>query len=258
MEPGASGSGEAEFLSARLLSYEAEFESPEEFVYEGKYSPREERGAEGTLSEEESRALAAEAIGVEARELKEEYSYEGTEGRRCYSSGELLLCVSSRGLESMSQSRLVSGESIGSDEARQIAEDFLKKLGYESMALCAENTEGSIAAFHFGAEQNGAVQCDDYISVSVALDDGSIYAFDASRYVGPAPELEWNSDEDAALATLPEGVEAGSVRKLIIRSPGGSYLPCWELNCPIREGESMAVYVDAQSGRQCKIEYRAA
>ncbi len=241
-------------LSARLLSYEAEFESPEELVYDGKYSPSEEKQP-GDMSAEEAKNLAAEAAGVELRELKEEYDYEGTEGRRCYSAGDLKLCVSSHGLESMNQSRLLSGGGLEAQEARSTAEEFLAKLGYENLALSEENISETLASYRYAPEDDGAVRTDDYISISVALDDGSIYAYDATRYSAQMPELEWNTGEDAALGTLPEGVEAGSVRKVIIKSPGGKYLPCWEINCAYQGGESMNVYVNADSGRQCKIDF---
>jgi len=64
----------------------------------------------------------------------------------------------------------------------------------------------------------------------------------------------WNIDESKALSTLPEELETESTRKVIIRSPGGNYLACWELICGFQEGERMRVYVDAESGKQCKIE----
>lgn len=242
-----------DMLSSRFLSYEEEFTSPEEFVYEGKYSPAAEKEA-GTLSEEEAKAIAARAAGVEARELKDEYSYEGTEGRRCYSAGELMLCVSSRGLESMSQSRLVGSGFMDGEQAREKAEEFLQTLGYEGLALSGENISETMAVFHFVPQQDGALCIDDYISLSVALDDGSIYSFDATRYSEPEAELLWNIDENKALSTLPEGAETESTRKVIIRSPGGNYLGCWELICGFQEGERMRVYVDAESGKQCKIE----
>ncbi len=240
-------------LSARLLSYEAEFESPEAFVYDGKYSPAEEKQP-GEMSAEDARALAAEAAGVELRELKDEYSYEGTDGRRCYSAGDLKLCVSSHGLESMNQSRLLSSGGLDAQQARSTAEDFLTKLGYEALALSEENVSETLASYRYAPEDDGAVRADDYISISVALDDGSIYAFDATRYSAQAPELSWNLAEQAALKTLPEGLETNFVRKVIIKSPGGKYLPCWEINCAFQGGESMNVYVNADSGRQCRID----
>ena len=240
-------------LSARMLSYEEEFTSPEEFVYEGKYSKTEEN-ASGQMSEEEAKSLAAQAAGVEPRELKEEYSYEGTEGRRCYSAGELKLCVSSRGLESMSQSRLVSDANISQEQARAAAEQFLQSLAYGELALSGENIGAAVVTYRYVPQQDGALRTEDYISISVALDDGSIYSFDATRYRDSEIELLWNIDEDAARATLPEGAELESTRKTIIKSAGGNYLPCWELLCGFEEGERMRVYVDAESGKQCKIE----
>ena len=250
---GSAQSGGAEFLSARLLSYESEFSSPEEFVYDGKYSPAAPEEA-GELSEEEAKQLAAEAAGVEARELKEEYSYEGDMGRRCYSAGELMLCVSSRGLESMSQSRLISSGGVDTEQSRQSAEEFLQKLGYESLGLSREDISETLASYRYAPEQDGALREDDYISISVALDDGSIYAFDATRYSAERAELQWKTDEEAARKTLPEGLEASSVRKVIIKSPGGSYIGCWELLCEDPEGGSVKLYVDAATGRQCRIE----
>ena len=69
-------------------------------------------------------------------------------------------------------------------------------------------------------------------------------------------ELSWDTDEAAALATLPEGTVCASTRRLIIKSPGGTYLPCWELTIA---GESeddpgARVCVDARTGRQCRVE----
>lgn len=248
------GSGGEEMLSARLLGYEQEFESPEEFVYDGKYSLSEESAA-GDLSEEEAKALAAKAAGVEERELKDEYSYEGTDLRRCYSAGDLKLCVSSRGLESMSQSRLVASGGVSEEDARAAAESFLSELGYENLGLSRENISDTMAVYRFAPDDDGALREDDYISVSVALDDGSIYAFDATRYRAEVPELKWNIDAAAAAKTLPEGLEPENVRRVVIKSPGGRYLPCFEQSCTAEDGGSLRIYVNAETGRQCKIEY---
>ena len=61
----------------------------------------------------------------------------------------------------------------------------------------------------------------------------------------PEAEIMWEKEP------LPDGVEAVSARRVIRKSPGGNYLPCWELT--IGDGEAR-VYVDARSGRQCAVE----
>ncbi len=242
-------------LSALLLGYEGSFTAPEEFSYEGRYSPAREQ-AGGTLSPTETLEIAAKAAGVEPRELREEYSYEGPDGRRCYSAGGLLIGVSSRGLEFMGRSRLVSTASLTREKAQEQAEAFLKRMGYEELELYESGGSDTVAVFVYAPTQDGVMRPDDALRISIAMDDGSVYAFDATKFSSRAVELSWDTGEEAALSTLPEGVEAVSVRQIIIKSPGGTYLPCWEMNI-LGEGEDAGgarVYVDAGTGRQCKVE----
>ena len=131
-------------------------------------------------------------------------------------------------------------------------------MGYEDLSFYASGGTDTVAAFVYAPTQDGVMRPDDALKISVALDDGSIYAFDATKYSARAVELSWNTDENAALATLPEGVQAASTRPLIIKSQGGAYLPCWELTVAGEDdGSSGArVYVDAGTGRQCKVDLR--
>ncbi|MBQ7435212.1 MAG: germination protein YpeB [Oscillospiraceae bacterium] len=242
-------------LSALLLGADASFAAPEEFAYEGRYSPAQADEG-GTLTDAEAMALAAKAANVEPRELREEYDYEGPDGRRCYSAGGLLIGVSRRGLEFLGRSRLVSGAVLTPEQAQEKAEAFFARMGYEDLALYSVGGSDTVAAFVYAPTQDGVMRPDDGIRISIALDDGSVYALDATKYNPRAVELSWDTDGEAALATLPEGVESASARRLIIKSPGGSYLACWELSVT-GEGESGAsakIYVDARTGRQCKVE----
>lgn len=244
---------ESPMLSALLLDYEGGFTAPAEFAYEGRYSPAQEE-AGGTLSPEEAVSLAAKAAGVEPRELREEFDYAGPDGRRCYSAGGLLLGVSSRGLEFMGQSRLVSASTLTRDQARERAEAFLSRMGYGPVALYSEGGSDYVAVFRYAPTQEEIMRPDDALSISIAMDDGSVYAFDATEYRDRTVELTWRVDEEEALATLPEGVEAVSTRQLICKSPGGRYLPCWEISCTGPSEEGARILVDAETGRQWKIE----
>ena len=249
--------GGTQKLSALLLGYEGSFTAPEEFAYEGRYSPKEQ-AAGGTLREEEAIALAAKAAGVEPRELREEYAYEGPESRRCYSAGALLLGVSSRGLEFMGQSRLVSRAELTIEQAQEKAEAFLARMGYEDLSLYERYDRENVAVFLYAPTQDGVPRPDDALRISIALDDGSVYALDATDYSPWAVELDWETDEEAALATLPEDVEPGAVRRLILKTPGGSYIPCWELSCGDGTDDGARVYVDARTGRQYRVDLGAA
>jgi len=240
-------------VSDALLEYEAGFGDLEPLSYDGKYSHREEASG-GDLEEQDMLQLAALAAGVEPRELKEEYFYEGSDGRRCYSAGGLSICVSSLGLESMGQSRLVSEGSISADEARQTAEQFLQKLELEPMALISYSDTGTLASFDFAQVQEDAIRLDSGVRITVALDDGSIYSFSGKNYERQASQVSWNCTEDEARETLPENITVESERKVIIKSAGGSDKPCYEYSCLNEAGEGLRIYVDADSGRQCRID----
>lgn len=247
------GEERTETLSKQLLGYESGFSAPADFAYEGRYSPVAGRSP-GTLSESEARALAAKAAGVEERELRDEYSAEGPEGRRCYSAGGLLIGVSSRGLEYVAQSRLVESGRLSEDEARQLAETFLTDNGFEDLSPERSGGNEAVASFLYVPTQDDAARLSDGVTISIALDDGSVYAFDATRYDPEPVELDWKTDEEQALDTLPEGVTAESTRRVILHSPGGNPLACYELRCTGLEGEQVRIYVDAATGRPCKIE----
>ena len=243
-------------LSALLLDYEGSFQAPEEFAYEGVFSPREQR-TPGTLNEAQTREIAAKAAGVEERELKEERSAEGPEGRRCYSAGGLLIGVSGRGLDWLAQSRLIGAATVDAEQAPAIAEDFLAANGFDGLKLDSAGDNGALAVLRYAPEQDGALRPDDGVMVSVALDDGSVYAFDATNYDAEPVRVSWETDRETALAALPENVTPVSDRRVIRKSPGGTRRACWELVCTGADGEDLRVFVDAATGRQSAIELDA-
>ena len=244
-------------LSALLLDYEGHFQAPGEFAYEGQFSPREQR-APGTLNEDQTRALAAKAAGVEERELKEERSAEGPDGRRCYSAGGLLIGVSGRGLDWLAQSRLIGAATIEAEEAPAIAESFLEANGFDGLKLDSAGDNGALAVLRYAPEQDGALRPDDGVTISVALDDGSIYAFDATNYDTERAAVSWETDRETARAALPENVTPVSDRRVIRKSPGGTRRAFWEFVCTGADGEDLRILVDAATGRQSAIELGAA
>ena len=246
------GREEEKLLSAALLDYRLGYDG-EELNYDGKYTAKEQQPA-GDLSPEQAKELAARAAGVEPRELKEEYDYTGPDGRRCYSAGNLVLCVSSRGLESLAQTRLVSESSISLEQARQAAVKFLEQLELEELALVSYADSGTVASFDFAQTQDEAIRLDSGVKVSVALDDGSIYAYNAVNYSTQSAQVSWNVGEEEARTRLPENVSCEGSRKVILRSAGERDLPCYAFNCVDSQGQGLTIYVNADTGKQCRID----
>ena len=246
------GREEEKLLSAALLDYRLGYDG-EELNYDGKYTAKEQQPA-GDLSPEQAKELAARAAGVEPRELKEEYDYTGPDGRRCYSAGEVVICVSSRGLESLAQTRLVSESSISLEQARQAAVKFLEQLELEELALVSYNDSGTVASFNFAQTQDEALRLDSGVKVSVALDDGSVYAYNAVNYSTQSAQVNWNVSEEEARTRLPENVSCEGSRKVILRSAGERDLPCYAFNCVDSQGQDLTIYVNADTGKQCRID----
>lgn len=242
-------------LSARLLELEEQFVPPEPFAYEGRYSPREEPESRGYLTEEEMQQAAADFLGIPANSLKEQYRYEGVEGRRCFRVEDSSVCVSRSGVESYSQSRLPGEPAISMEEAQALAEGWLDRWGYGELRLCEQREQGGLARFRYAREADGALCTDACLRIAVALDDGSLYSFDATDYCTQAPEVDWPLSREEAETALPEGLRVLDCARRVRRSPGGRDLACYEFSCEDEEGRSLRISVDAETGKQWAIEF---
>lgn len=245
------GEEEGEKLSARMLSCETEFTPLEQLCYDGKYGFREADSA-GYLTESEMKEIAAAYAQVEPEALDLLYTYEGIDGRRCYRTGDLFVCVSRGGMETMGQSRLVGEALLSEDEARTVAEEYLAARGYEDLALSSQSSSGTVYAMEFSKLEDEALCLDNTVRIAVALDDGSIYSFSCEDYCSDPADVRWNMDEETARLALPDQVKVTAARRVICKSPGERDLACYEFSCT--DGErNVRIYVDAETGRQCDI-----
>lgn len=246
------GSEPGEPLSARLLAYEAAFTAPDTPAYDGKYSA-EPLSESGYLTEEEMQRAAADFLGVEPDELEKTYDYEGLGGRRCYRLGDTFLCVSRSGVDSLSQTRLVSDPKLSADEARTAAEDFLVQKGYEGLQLKELRSNGVVAAMRFARTENDAVWLDNDLSIAIALDDGSVYSFNTAEYRGGESGAVWTLDAETAAQALPAAFTPEESRKVILTSEGGRNWGCYEFTGAGANGETVRICVDAADGLQRRI-----
>ena len=244
------GVGDTPTVSAELLGYERDFPKAEPLRYDGRYG-YDTRRAEGTLDKTSMRELAAKAAGCPAQELREEYSGDGV---ACYGYGDMTLCVSSRGLESMGRSRLISERSVDMEAAETAAKDFLAAQGFDGLQLSRRRDQGWTAAFEFAPVSDGALCIDDKLTVTVALDDGSVCGFNAESYRGGEVEANWSISADEARKKLPDSAEELSCARVILRSDGRQDTPCYEFLCAGADTERLLIYVDADRGVQCRID----
>lgn len=242
-----------EKLSARLYSYENEFQPMAELIYDGKHGKAQDKAVNGNLNRDEMIALAAQYAGAKPEELQKEYDYEGTEGRSCYSVGDMSICVSPAGVESMQNQRLVGEIKISTEQAEAVAKDFLEKQGFENMELADREINGAVCNMRFCKVENDALCLNNEIKISVAMDNGAIHGFNALSYSSGETDAQWKITQEEAMKSLPDSLKCANVRKIIKQSPAGRDYACYEFSCADAKGMGVKVYVDADSGKQCDI-----
>lgn len=245
-------------VSTELLRYEAEFPRRASLEYDGRYSVTASALSGSTakgkgLSDAEKLAIAAGFAGVSPAEVRLAYAYESTGGLKCYSAGDALVVVGNEGVVSMGRSRLVSEENLTQQQAQKLAQDFLKKRGYENMMLTDSEISAGMARFKFASTQDEALYIDNCITLSVALDDGAVCAFNAEGYSTEAVDVKWEITEQTAIDTAPENVQVEDIGRVIVRTAGEHPLACYELRCADASGKEVLIYVDAASGKQAEI-----
>ena len=244
---------ETEKLSARLYRYENEFQPMAELIYDGKHGKEQDRAVSGNLSREEMIGLAAQFAGVKPEELQKQYDYQGTEGRCCYSAGDVSICVSPAGVESMQNRRLVGEIKISREQAEKAAKDFLEKQGFENMELADRELDGAVYNMRFCKLEQDALCLNNEIKISVAMDNGAIHGLNTISYSSGDTDAQWNTSQEEAMKSIPAGLKCAAGRKVIKQSPAGRDYGCYEFSCADSKGMGVKVYVDADSGKQCDI-----
>ncbi len=241
-------------LSARLLDYEASFLSPELPAYDGKFGAEADSAESGYLTEEEMRSAAARFLGVRPEELEKSYDYEGAGGRKCFRCGDVFLCVSRSGVESLTQARLVSEAVLSPEEGQAAAEEFLRRNGYGELSPVSLRSNGTVLSLRYARSEGEAVWLDNTLSIAVALDDGSIYSFNAANYRSGKSGAVWTLDAQAAAQSLPDNFQYSETRPVILTSEGGRSCGCYEFRGSGETGETVVIAIDAETGRERRID----
>ena len=139
---------------------------------------------------------------------------------------------------------------------RKVAEDFLAKMGYSDMEDTYYEVQSNICTINFAYETRGIICYTDLIKVSVALDNGEVLSCDARGYltnhrdrVVTTPEI---SKSDAA-SVVADNLTIEDTELCIIPSGGLNELYCYEFKCRTEEGNTVLVYINADTGTEEQI-----
>lgn len=237
-------------LSAEMGDYEAGFVAMEPPRYDGRYTARDET-SEAPVDEHSTREAAAGLLGCEpdALELTAEYA-DGAQ--RCYTLGTVSVCAGAQGVETLSDSRLVSESTMDEAAGEAAARRVLQSLGCGEMEKTDSRRSGALLELSYACTEGEVTCLDRTVKLTIALDDGSLYALDLRAY-GQEQEREWPISADQAQALLPAGLKLREVRQVTLASPGGESVACYELACTGEQDRPVRLYIRADTGRQQEI-----
>lgn len=243
------------FVSAAMLDMESGMGESPSLDYDGRYTRADPVPCDDPVSEDEARQAAAEFFGLDPEQLSVEYAAES--GTRCFSfDGGGHICVDGWGkVLSLSSERSVAGD-MSSEELEQRAMDFLEARGFRDMFLASSARYDSVLTMEFQCTDNG-IRCEgDSVMISMAADDGQVYAYDASKHIrchGEHPSAEGVVSEAEARNALTDSLQVKSGSMCYAETDGGGQRLCYDFECTDPDGETLRVLVDAKTGRQYKI-----
>jgi len=241
---------ERRLLSGAFDEFETAFPALRPLHYDGAYTARDE-AQQDAADEGEARRAAAALLEVEPAELTPAAEYASGE-RYVYEHGSRSVCVGAAGVESLTDSRLVSESRLDEAAGEAAAQRVLDRLGYQDMSLSESRRSGALLELCYVCA-DGDVSClDRTLRLTIALDDGSLYALDTGG-LGEETESEWELDAAEAEALVPDGLTLRAGRRVTIASPGGNSVPCYELDCAATDGSRVRIYVRAADGKQQEI-----
>ncbi len=135
-----------------------------------------------------------------------------------------------------------------------IAQDFLKALGFKNMKAVWTSENGTTCNLNFAYEQNGVVIYPDMVKVKVCEERGIVTGMEGLAYVLNHTQRELGSakiSKSDAKAVLNGGFEAEGSRLCLIPIDGGEVL-CYEFYGAYG-GNDYYIYVDAATGNEVEV-----
>ncbi len=240
-----------DYLSERLGAYAGDFPETQALRYRGQYTAREPERSDPT-DEAQAREQAAALLAC-APEALSMAGREENGARLLFTEGSRTVTVTAAGVETLRDGRIVSERNLDEQAAKKAAEEALRALGYEGLRWESSETEGNVLRLTGSAETDGVTGLDREITLSVALDDGSLCALDLSRAAGESAQSEWLYDEALAREAVPPGLHLRRVRRVTVAGPDGTSLACYELQCLDDEAKRVSIFLNADTGKQEEI-----
>ncbi len=211
------------------------------------------------VTQEQAHKKAAEFIGSKESQIQFLSKTEGNLSTFNFYNGDYTVSVTQKGgiVCYMLTSIFASEIKLSTEKAIEKATQFLNDKGYTKIKESYYSTNDGICTINFAYYENGITYYTDLIKVSVALDDGSITAFDATGYitnhtVRKTPE-NISYTEAKAQKLLKKELQVISSKKAFIPTEWETEIFVYEYHCKAPDGNEILVYIDPVTGQEKDI-----
>lgn len=258
----ADGLANLEDAREALRALEEALPAVPEPVCEGRYSPAQQESAmlrgKKECSEREACLIAASFLEENARNAAPQGVSSAGEPCWTVALGDYSLQITERGgqvLQAVCR-RSVETPRLTQEEGFAAAGDFLKKRGYGNMEMVGWRYTGDSLTVSFCPVQEGVRCYSDEITLTVALDDGSLLSFDASDYIQNHRQRELEQPQsswDDARSLLPASLRVEEEYLSLIPLDGGGEKLCFTFRCVDESGRRWLLFSSAATGAQERI-----
>ncbi len=253
-------------IFADLENVEKSFEGYPSLIYDGPFSEHIENAESPMIStaeevsQEEAQRRAEEFLGIDGLQYEGDMKNTAVE---CYifgksgENGEISVAVTKKGgfVLYFINSRSVTKNNLGVEQAYMVAKDYLSAHGYTDMVESYYEVTNNVATVNFAYSQNGVKMYSDLIKLRVALDNGEILGIETKGY------LMNHRERDVPFVTLNEGearecvstnLEVMATDLCIIPKDSLREVLCYEFHGTYN-GKNFIIYVNAENGREEEI-----
>lgn len=247
---------------------ESNFPSVPTMTYDGPFSdhladanPKALEGLED-VTQEQALAAAAQCTGYRESIFTPGSEIDGE--IPCYTfsaavdGGELSVAVTKTGgvVLSINNSRAVSDVSLTQDEGAKAAWDFLTRNGYTGLEETYRYQQSGRLTIHYAYKQDTVLCYPDLVSVTVAMDTGSILSYECTSYLSNHTQRELEEPAvtvDEARELVSDKLDVLREQLAVIPTDGEYEVLCWEFICEADNGQHYILCINAATGAEQKI-----
>lgn len=245
-------------MAESLTDIQDKIDSYPTLIYDGPYSNHILTKESKLLSnakevdEQEARQNAAYALGATADALS--LSGEETGGIEAYrfSGNDYEISVTKRGgyVVYFRKYEIVGEQTYSYEQALDVAKKWLYDYTQENFETSYYFADEGVLTVNFAYKEGRTVCYTDLIKVGVALSTGEVVLYEANGYLANHTPRTIKTPErtvEEAKTVVSKNLKIESQKQVLIPSPGGMEIHCYEFLCKNSENEEILVYINCDT-----------